>query len=63
MEKTIYLCDHCGKELNAEKDYINYAVDLPDEFVDITLCKKCYKNLKNLFLSYIKKEKIIINSD
>lgn len=63
MEKIIYYCDHCGKELNIKKDYIDCTIELPDRFVNTDICTKCYGNLKNLMLAYIKKEKIKINSD
>lgn len=37
--KTKYYCDHCGKELDRNKDYIDYDISSLIENVDI--CKEC----------------------
>ena len=39
MMKTKYYCDHCGKELDWNKDYIDYDISSLIENVDI--CKEC----------------------
>ena len=39
MRKTKYYCDHCGKELDWNKDYIDYDISSLIENVDI--CKEC----------------------
>ena len=53
MEKHIYYCDHCGKELDINKDYINRELELVDEFIHVDLCTECYEELKRIMLNYI----------
>ena len=40
MKETKYYCDHCGKELDWNKDYIDYDISY---FVDndVDICKEC----------------------
>ena len=56
MKKTIYVCDHCGKELNEMNDCIDIIVD---NFIDVVytdLCLDCEKELNEIILKYINKK-------
>ena len=56
MKKTIYTCDHCGKELNEMNDCIEIIVD---NFIDVVytdLCLDCEKELNEIVLKYINKK-------
>ena len=56
MKKTIYTCDHCGKELDEMNDCIEIIVD---NFIDVTytdLCLDCEKEINEIVLKYINKK-------
>jgi DNA-directed RNA polymerase subunit RPC12/RpoP len=56
MRKTIYTCDHCGKELNEMNDCIEIIVD---NFIDVVytdLCSDCERELNEIILKYINKK-------
>lgn len=56
MRKTIYTCDHCGKELNEMNDRIEIIVD---NFIDVVytdLCLDCERELNEIILKYINKK-------
>ena len=56
MKKTIYTCDHCGKELDEMNDCIEIIVD---NFIDVVytdLCLDCEKELNEIVLKYINKK-------
>ena len=52
MKETKYYCDHCGKELDWNKDYIDYDIS-PFIAYDVDACKECVdeyvKYTKNFF--------------
>lgn len=56
MKKTIYTCDHCGRELDEMHDAIEIIVD---NFIDVVytdLCSDCEKELNEIILKYINKK-------
>lgn len=56
MKKTIYTCDHCGKELDEVKDCIEIIVD---NFIDVVytdLCLDCEREINEIILKYINKK-------
>ncbi len=57
MRKTVFTCDHCGKELDEMHDYTEIAVDDFADYVETDLCEECYNELGNIILQYINKEK------
>ena len=58
MEKHIYLCDHCGKELDEMVDIISGDFELPDYFVNsVDLCNDCYQKIKNIIIEYTEMDK------
>lgn len=55
MRKIVYICDHCGTELD-ESDYIEREIDGFAQYIDTDLCKKCYDELNNMALQYLNKK-------
>ena len=54
MTKTTTYCDHCGKELDTMKDYVDVELDLY-EIIEADLCADCIEQLKKMakdFCSY-----------
>lgn len=51
--KTKYYCDHCGKELDWNKDYIDYDISY---FVDndVDICKECLDEYIEYTKNFIK---------
>ena len=56
MRKTVFTCDHCGKELDEMYDYNDIAIDDFAKYVETDLCAECYNELSNIILQYINKE-------
>lgn len=52
MKQLIYKCDHCGKELDEMKDYIDTETMI-DKYLNFDLCKDCYVELGNLIKEFI----------
>lgn len=66
MMKRVYTCDHCGKELDEMKDYIDITIDDLDDYIEADLCSDCYHELSDIVSQhFIKKndtsEKIHLN--
>ena len=57
MYKAIYICDHCGKELDEMKDYPDTEFDNFFDIFRADLCTKCFHELNNIVLRYVNKEK------
>ena len=54
MRKTTIHCDHCGKELDEMKDFVEQDVGFyKDNIVD--LCNDCFVGLDKLIYEYCKK--------
>ncbi len=56
MQKRVYICDHCGKELNEIQDYTEMEIRDFADYVETDLCSKCYDELNNIVLKYCNKE-------
>lgn len=56
MQKIVYTCDHCGKELNEMHDYVEIEIRDFADYVETDLCAKCYDELNNMLLQYINKK-------
>lgn len=59
MKRTIFNCDHCGKELDDMHDYIEMEIDDFADYVETDLCARCYDELNNIVLQYLNKKKIL----
>lgn len=55
MRKTIFTCDHCGKEIDEMKDYSEMQIDDFADFIEVDLCSECYDELNNIVLQYCNK--------
>lgn len=54
MKRTICTCDHCGKELDEMKDYVDYELDTLFHVTKTDLCNECAENLDTMIKNYIK---------
>ena len=57
MRKTVFTCDHCGKELDEMKDYSDMEFDNFFDIFRADLCSKCFHELNNIVLKFINKNK------
>lgn len=57
MHKIVYTCDHCGKEIDEMRDYPEMKIDNFIDFVEADLCSNCFRELNNIVLRYVNKEK------
>lgn len=48
MKSNKVFCDHCGKELNEMKDYIDLSIDLNHIWRTHDLCADCLEKLKDI---------------
>lgn len=56
MQKTEYFCDHCGKLLNEEEDYLNAEITIGNElYVEADLCEDCITKLSDYAAKFIDK--------
>ena len=55
MRKEVYICDHCGKELNPMKDYTDFEIDNFNFVKEVDLCEKCFDELGNLVKKFVSK--------
>lgn len=53
MKKTVYICDHCGKEFNAINGYSELQIDDFDRCDDVDLCTDCYNELCNIVSEFV----------
>lgn len=56
MRKTIFTCDHCGKELDEMRDYPEIAIDNFIDFIETDLCSDCFRELNEIILKYVNKK-------
>ena len=56
MRRTVFTCDHCGKELDEMHDYPEMMIDDLADFIEVDLCSKCYDELNDMVLKYCNKE-------
>ena len=59
MRKTVFTCDHCGKEIDEMKDYADMKIDNFINDVETDLCSKCFRELDDIVMQYINKKKSI----
>ena len=57
MKKTVFTCDHCGKEIDELHSYTDMTIDDFDDIVEVDLCFNCYKELNDIVMQYINKKK------
>lgn len=53
MRKEVYICDHCGKELNPMNDYTEIDINNFDFVKEVDLCEECYNELCNIVREFI----------
>ena len=58
MKKTIITCDHCGKELDEMKDYVDMEIDDFINWYEVDLCDECFHELDGIVRQYVNKESI-----
>ena len=56
MRKTIFTCDHCGKEIDEMRDYPEMKIDNFIDFVEVDLCSDCFRELNEIVLKYVNKK-------
>lgn len=56
MTETKYLCDHCGKELNLQKDYDDIGIEVSGTYIAADLCSDCKEGLVALIKNFISRE-------
>lgn len=56
MVKTTRYCDHCGKEIDTMKDYLDTEIIVCYSWCDVDLCGDCYDKLKHIVKQFCNKE-------
>ncbi len=56
MRKTIFTCDHCGKEIDEMRDYPDMKIDNFIDFVEADFCSDCFRELNEIVLKYVNKK-------
>lgn len=59
MRKTIFTCDHCGKEMDDMHDYSEMKTDNFIDWIEADLCSQCFHELNDIVLQYCNKKKDI----
>ena len=57
MRKTIFTCDHCGKEMDDMRDYTEMKIDNFIDWIEADLCSQCFRELNDMVLEYCNKKK------
>lgn len=57
MKKTIYVCDHCGKEFSFSDGYVELEIDNFDFVEEVDLCTGCFQELSGKVKDFIRKSK------
>lgn len=57
MKKMLYVCDHCGKEINEITAFTDMHIDNFIDYVEADLCNKCFHELNDIVLQYVNKKK------
>lgn len=57
MHKMVYICDHCGKEMNDMHDYGEMKIDNFIDWIEVDLCSQCFRELNDIVLQYCNKKK------
>lgn len=53
MRKQVYLCDHCGTELNPINGYSELELNDFDFIKEVDLCTDCYNELCDIIRVFI----------
>ena len=59
MRKTVFTCDHCGKEMDDMRDYSEMKIDNFIDWIEVDLCSQCFHELNDIVLQYCNKKKDI----
>ena len=54
--KVVWVCDHCGKELDTMNDYSETELGGIGSWEKADLCKKCYEEIRKTILDFCGKE-------
>lgn len=57
MKKTIFTCDHCGKEIDEMQDFAEMKIEDFIDYMETDLCNKCFHELNDMVAQYIGKNK------
>ena len=57
MRKTIFTCDHCGKEMDEMRDYSEMKIDNFIDWIEADLCSQCFRELNDIVSEYCNKKK------
>lgn len=55
MKKEIYICDHCGKEIEPKDGFIEQELDDLDFYIRVDLCEECYQELSKYVYDFVRK--------
>ena len=55
MRKTVFTCDHCGKEIDEMTAFTDMKIDNFIDYIETDLCNKCFHELNDIVLQYINK--------
>ena len=56
MQRMLFICDHCGKEIDEMRSYTDMEIDDFTEWFRTDLCAKCYHELGDIVLQYCNKQ-------
>lgn len=56
MRKEVYICDHCGKQMDTLDDYCDMDIDDFDFIISVDLCVECYEELSKMIKKFVKLE-------
>lgn len=57
MKKTVFTCDHCGKEIDEMHDFAEMKIEDFIDYMETDLCNKCFHELNDMVTQYIGKNK------
>lgn len=57
MHKMLFICDHCGKEIDEMRDYTDMKIDNFINYAETDLCSECFRELDDMVLKFINKKK------
>lgn len=55
MRKEVYVCDHCGKEIDSMNDYTDFEIDNFNFVKEVDLCKNCFDKLSDIVKKFVSK--------
>ena len=57
MQRMLFTCDHCGKEMDEMRDYTDMKIDNFIDWFEVDLCSQCFHELNDMVLEYCNKKK------